>query len=275
MPIDKVRLQTDGVYESQIPLSALAGDMDAIARIGEEWKKTRKKLLWAGVAVLLVGLPTFSLDSPVLGLVLVTAGVAVLIWAYRYRLGVITHLQRCTTVKSVAAMLKDDTHAKAPLTVKVALKSQRTLLHEAARPMRPKGKEKFYLEPWLTLEVRLLDGTTLSENISDLVRERSYRNARGKSKTKTRVHQIVALRFIYPQTVYGDLRPSAAKVKDPIRLPATARLKALSITDRDIKVKATVTNSEDLAKSCSMLALGVYRLMNLGRKLAAHQGGAH
>jgi hypothetical protein len=275
MPIDIVRLLADGVYESEITLNGLSGEMDAIARLGEEWRKTRTKLRWASGAALLLGFPAMGMGPPIFGVMLLALGIGGFVYAYRYRRGVITHLQRGQMVKSVAAMLADDTDAKTAVTVKLALQSQRKLLREADWPARKKGKEKFFSEAWLTLEARLLDGTRFSESISDLVRERTYVNPRGKSKTKTRVHHIVAMRFNYPQNVYGDLLPAGAKLKDPIHLPETAKLKGLSITDRDIKVKATVNNTDDLGKSCSMLALGVYRLMNLGRKLTVRQGGAH
>jgi hypothetical protein len=43
MPIDIVRLQKNGVYESQVPLSALAGDMDAIQTVlSDEQKRAFK-----------------------------------------------------------------------------------------------------------------------------------------------------------------------------------------------------------------------------------------
>jgi hypothetical protein len=275
MSIDIIRLQTDGVYESEITLSGLSGDMDAIARLGEEWRKTRTKLRWASFIALLLGFPVLGMGPLFFGVMFIALGIGGFVYAYRYRRGVITHLQRCQMVKSVAAMLADDTDAKTAVTLKVALQSQRKLLREADWPARKNGKEKFYSEAWLTLEARLLDGTRFSESISDLVRVRTYVNPRGKSKTKTRVHHIVAMRFNYPRNVYGDLRPAGAKLKDPIHLPETAKVKGMIITDRDIKVKATVNKTEDLGKSCSMLALGVYRLLNLGRKLTVLQGGAH
>ena len=39
--------------------------------------------------------------------------------------------------------------------------------------------------------------------------------------------------------------------------------------DRAVKVKALVTERGDLARTSAMLALGVYRMLNLSRKLRA------
>ena len=88
------------------------------------------------------------------------------------------------------------------------------------------------------------------------------------------------MRFAYPAKAYGDLTPLGAKMQKEIRLPQSASLRGLEVNDRAVKVKALVTNSDDLAQTSSMLALGVYRMLNLSRKLAerkraqAKRGGA-
>jgi hypothetical protein len=39
--------------------------------------------------------------------------------------------------------------------------------------------------------------------------------------------------------------------------------------ERNVKVKALVTKGEELGETTPMLALGVYRMLNLSRKLVA------
>lgn len=48
--------------------------------------------------------------------------------------------------------------------------------------------ETHYLDPWMSAEARLVDGTKLSWRVTDSIRERkkTKRNARGKYKTKTK-----------------------------------------------------------------------------------------
>jgi len=48
-------------------------------------------------------------------------------------------------------------------------------------------------------------------------------------------------------------------------------VRGLEVTARIVKVKALVTQSSDLAPAGSMLALGVYRMLNLSRELQAHK----
>jgi hypothetical protein len=79
------------------------------------------------------------------------------------------------------------------------------------------------------------------------------------------------MRFAYPAEVYGDATPLAAKMQKEIRLPASASVRGVEVTDRAVKVKALVTKGEDLAQTNSMLALGVYRILNLAREMEARK----
>ena len=80
--------------------------------------------------------------------------------------------------------------------------------------MRPapsqNGKQRLYKASWFSLETSLHDGTTFTETIDDLIRQRSFTNPRGKSKSKTRTHSLLGMRFAYPQKVYGDASPLGA-----------------------------------------------------------------
>jgi len=79
------------------------------------------------------------------------------------------------------------------------------------------------------------------------------------------------MRFAYPQKVYGDVTPLGARMRKEIQVPSTASVRGLEITGRIVKVKALVTQSGDLAQTSSMLALGVYRMLNLARELEARK----
>ena len=79
------------------------------------------------------------------------------------------------------------------------------------------------------------------------------------------------MRFAYPAEVYGDPTPLGPKMQKEFHLPQSASVRGLEVNGRAVKVKALVTNSDDLAQASSMLALGVYRMLNLSRKLAARK----
>ena len=273
MPIDVERLRTECAYQSQAPVAVLSGELDEIGKAVQGWTTYRRRIRYLCIALLFAGAGCIAI-GPVWGaLAAFAAAIAGFVYAFKYARGAITHLKRCETLKKLVATFADDAHPKSPVSVKLSLQDKRELLKEAAWSRRKNGKEKYFTEPWLSFEMRLLDGTNVSETVTDLIRVRTFTNPRGKSKTKTRTRHIVALRFAYPAEVYGDLRQTGARLKDPIKLPDKAHLKGLGVTEHDVKVKVRVDGEETLAHACSMASLGAYRMMNLGRRIAVKQGG--
>ena len=75
------------------------------------------------------------------------------------------------------------------------------------------------------------------------------------------------LRFSYPDAVYGDARPAYEALHEEIRLPGSATLRDTRVTEKAIVVKAMVMLKEDLDQTMAMLSLGVYRILNLARRV--------
>jgi len=268
MPVDPNRLRKEGVYESHSPLANLSTDLDEIERLAADWRAQRKRFQISAAALLLVGLVLLTL-SPAVGILAIALGIGLFFWVKRYKKTVAGGLDRCAVVRKVAGMLIKDTAARQAVTIHLAFDPKREVLSEIPLPHRKNGKQRIYRASWLSVEACLLDGTTFSETIEDLVRVRSFTNPRGKSKTRTRTRSIVAMRFAYPAEVYGNVTPLAERLQKEIRLPASAALKQFAAGERQVKVKALVTKAEELGDTTPMLALGVYRMLNLSRKLTA------
>jgi hypothetical protein len=115
----------------------------------------------------------------------------------------------------------------------------------------------------------LLDGTVLTETVKELTRKRTYVNQNRKSKTKIRQRYLATLRFVYPDDMYGDARPACAALQEAIRVPASATLRDRRVTEKAIVVKAVAVLTEDVVRTSAMLSLGVYRILNLARRVAA------
>src|SRR5262249_47544746 len=124
-----------------------------------------------------------------------------------------------------------------------------------------------------SVEGELLDGTDISETVTELTRERTYKNPRNKIKTKTRNRYIAAVRLDYPKDVYGDAQPSSTSLQEQIRVPDSATNRDLRVTEKAIVIKALVDIQEDVAQTLSMLSLGAYRILNLARRSAASGAG--
>jgi len=270
MAVDVNRLREECVYESHAPLEALADDLAQIESLAAEWRAAWTRLLISGIVAIAAGFIVLAFFYPA-GLALIAIGIYLFVRMKRSPRAVANHIGRCEFVKSVAGMLALDTEVRTPAVIRLAFNPQRELLSEDPWPNRKNGRQRLYKTSWLSLETTLCDGTTFTETIDDLVRERSFTNPRGKSKTKSRTHSLLGMRLAYSQKVYGDATPLSARMQKEIQLPSASFVRAVETTGRIVKVKALVTQYGDLARTSSMLALGVYRMLNLSRDLEARK----
>jgi hypothetical protein len=270
MPVDVNRLYKEGLYESREPVGGLVADLDRIQSMASGWRKARRGLaLWTTISWA-VAVIAFVIFWPI-GIVLGVLGGWLLYRMNRYPAAVANHLERCTFGKSMAVMLASDADPAAPVAMRLVFDDKAEALPIQNRKT---GHESLSKMSWFSLEASLHDGTSFSETIDDIVYRRSYSNARGKSKTKTRRQNLIGMKFDYPQKTYGDLTPLREKMEKEIQLPAGTIVKALEISPKAIKVKAMVTQfgkGTDLAQASSMLALGVYRMLNLSREIEARK----
>jgi hypothetical protein len=272
MPVDVNRLRTEGLYESREPVAGLAADLDMVQSLAAGWHDARKRLALYATFALFVGIIGLFAFLPV-GIVFVLLGVWLLYRMKAYPKAVANHMERCTFGRSVAAMLWADADPKAPAAIRLAFRPKEETLSEGVLPNRKNGKQRLYKVSWFSVEAILHDGTTFSETVDDFVRERSFTNPRGKSKSKKRTQRLIAMRFDYPSEIYGDLTPFREKMEKEIQLPEGAAVRGLEISGRAVKVKALLTQTEGsyLAQASTMLALGVYRMLNLSRQIEARK----
>src|SRR5581483_10650811 len=201
MPVDQEQLRQTCVYESKAPIETTAAALDEIEGIAAGWHKTRSRLLFAGILTIACSLVGLALFPPV-GIVMVALGVYLIYRRKYYPKGVANVLFRCEFTKALSAMLARDTDPQVAATVRLTFDPKRELLSEGVLPNRRNGKQQLYRASWFSVENRLLDGTSFTETIDDLVRERSFTNPRGKSKRKTRTRHLISMRFGYPGEVY-------------------------------------------------------------------------
>lgn len=270
MPVDENLLRTQKVYAATIPLAGLVPDLNRITEVAVNWSKTRKRLLTWGLGTLVFAFVLMFIYWPA-GLAAVAIGAFLLFRRKHFPKGVAEGDTKCAAVKALAGVLGTDTDPRTPFKVDVQFAAERQLIAEQPWPARARGKQKLFKVPWLSIEGRLLDGTTFTQEIEDVVRERTYRNANGKYKTKTRKQQVISLRFGYPPETYGNLRGASKRLQTEIRLPGAARLRGVESSERAVKLKALVTQESQVAETVAMLSLGVYRVMNLSRRAIVHQ----
>lgn len=279
MPIDAQRLRTEGVYEAGIPLGSIFDDMRQIEVVLQETEVMRKKLRrFAGLALLVflaLAIAAGVMSSAAVGFLAFVAfvfGLVLFIYSFVYGRSMHKHPARLELTKALFQSLQRDADKRAPFRVKLALKEQPKLLREEPFPQRKNGKQKFFEEEYLTIEGELLDGTTVGEKVTELTRQRTFTNPRGKTKTKKRKRYLVTLRLDYPSDVYGDARPAQEALNEELRVPPSAAVRDLRVNEKAIAAKVLVESEQEIAQTCGMISVGAYRILNLARRVAA--GGA-
>ena len=165
----------------------------------------------------------------------------------------------------MAALLAADTDPKELVTMRLAFEPKEEVLSEGPLNGYKHGTQRLFRVSWFSISAKLYDGTTFSETVEDVVRERKYTSTRGKRKTKTRTRSLIGLRLDYPSERYGDVSALQARMQTEMYLPEGVKVRGVEVNDRAIKAKvvAQAIGIPQLVKANSMLALGIYRVLNL------------
>ena len=280
MAIDKKQLQSAGIYQANAPLSSILDEVEQIVCFLQEIESERRKLRKFGGLFIAGGL-VLAIVSGVLNIKALgflaflgfTTGVGLFIYSFVYGRAMHGHQSRCQLLKDLFKVHQQDADPRSPFSVRLAMKSQPTLVKEEPWADRKNGKQKFFQEDYLSIEGELLDGTVLSENLTELTRKRSFTNPRGKSKTKTRSRYILALKFRYPNDLYKDARAAQQALHEGVRVPPSANVRDTRVDEKAITVKSMVKDEKEIVQTTAMTCLGAYRILNLARRLAK-TGGA-
>jgi hypothetical protein len=280
MPVDAHRLKASGVYQATLPLPQLAADLAQIEQFVNGWIVYRKRLNQLGLLLLPIGVVLLILGivndiGILIGLAIPMFFVAIGLFFYSalYARDCCKRFHRVRLMRDLANIINDDANPKKPVTLDLAFKERKELLAEEPWPERKKGRQKFFKDRWAAFHAELLDETAFSQEIVDVIRERTYANPRGKTKRKRRNRHFVSTRLAYSPEIYGDVSRSPALLVEGIRVPPSARFRGCKITDRDIKLKAQLDRPEDLKDTCVMLALGGYRILNYARAVRGRAQG--
>jgi len=280
MAIDVRKLQHDGTYQAEGPLSSILNDIEQIGNFLRQIEIQRRNLRKFGGVSMAAGLVLAVLASVLhinalgfLAFLAFATGVGLYIYSFVYGRSMHTHHSRYELLKELFKVLQQDAGARSSFSVKLALKPQPTELRSEAWADRKNGKQQFFEEDYLSIEGELLDGTVLSESLTELTRKRSFTNPRGKSKTKTRCRYLLAFKFRYPSDVYADARPAQQALHEEIRVPPSANVRETRVDEKAITVKSMVASADEIVRTTAMACLGAYRILNLARRVRA-TGGA-
>ena len=145
----------------------------------------------------------------------------------------------------------------------------------------------FYRDPWLSLQGRLMDGTSFLLNVDELTQKRGRwkrsRSGKNKYKSKTKTATVAALQLKPKPHKYPQLDTLAEAATSHIQIPDWCELKKSSVSANGIAMKVgakvdwgVVTENFKTtyngAQMVAMMFLSLYRTLNQSRQLRKSGG---
>jgi hypothetical protein len=265
MAIDAQKLRKDYVFTGKGTPAELLADLPKIQGVLDGIKWRSRLLNWCAFGVGGVGVILGVIYTKLFLFLGIGGGIAVAVWASIVG-EVLKNTEHLGVTEDILQKLSYDSATRARFEVTMRLKDERKIL--STHPHRG-GTQTVFLNPWLDVKGKFLDGTVLTENITDLLRERKRKNPRGKTKTKSRRLHVITMRLQYPPGRYGNAMPIALKLKSTFRLPAKSVVKAFKPSPQALVVKAVAQDGVGVKLVQDALLLGCYRILNLARQEAS------
>jgi hypothetical protein len=220
------------------------------------------------------------------GVLLAVAGVvAFLLRALFSRLNL--ENRRYELVTRLVRLLQADTAPQEPMTVELDFRPATHSDKFAGEGTTRTGwSVKSYVDRWLSLQTRLLDGTQLRvemfERTSKRSRTRPSRSGKLKTKYRTVSDALVRVRLQVKPEKYQHLERLESRSWDAVKIPLGTRLKSLAVEEARLEMTVLMKGAwgvenepveVNAVQVVAMSLLSLYQLLNLSRaidKKAAH-----
>ncbi|HZI12307.1 MAG TPA: hypothetical protein VE153_18120, partial [Myxococcus sp.] len=199
MAMDLKLFSQNPIYRARSPLAGVLQDIEQLRGIDRKaeaqqakWTRSSRVASGVGLALLVVGFVLWFL----LPVALLLFGAA---WYFTKQANKHQRLnlpdRRYELLAQVLTRLKPDIAPDEPLHLRVDFQSNDAPTKKLKSHKVGTWDAEDYLDPWLSLQVRLKDGTRLLLNAAERLRkrERTRRNPRGKYKTKRKSKGLMVL----------------------------------------------------------------------------------
>ncbi len=279
------------VYSARTSAGTLLGHLRHIregdAKADAEYKRrstraTRTMFGGWGAAVLLcfTGVEALIIAGVCLAVLTALVAFAFFSGAQKYQRLVLEE-RRHQLLTRVLELLRADMHPSEPVHVSLDLRSAQHDSKRTAKGKRDLWTLEHFVDPWLSLETRLLDGTHLHLTVVDKVRRRSGlkhtgRKVKHKSKTKRATHAVLRLR-VRPERFPG-LSAQARTARQAVQLPQGVRLARVAVGADRLLLKVDLGQDWEAGKASpltvdgsrvvGMMLMSLYQVLNLSRTQA-------
>ena len=301
MAVDVDQFSKEPIYRASLPCTQVLEDMQWLGELDDLKEKQQARAsavgsgtLAAGVLCLFVGF--FLLGGAGMaavlgwaGAVLALVGITALVMRSRYeRLNL--ENRRYQLASRVVGLLQADISPDEPVTLELDLRSETHPDKYQNESRTPSGwKVRHFLDPWLSLQGRLLDGTHFRLEMTERIqlRNRTKTTPRGKTKSKNKrlSDSLLRVRLRVKPERYQHLGRLGSRAKGAVQMITGTRLKDLTVepdrVDMTLHLGApwiatneprpspgsTSPSPLDGPRVVATALLGLYQLLNLSRAL--------
>ncbi|MFP2903820.1 hypothetical protein ACLESD_01865 [Pyxidicoccus sp. 3LFB2] len=292
MTFDFHRFRLEQVYRGSAPVQTVMEDLASLRGFDEEMD--RLKAVWAkrsrfsGIAAIVSFVSLFllaPLGLGVVGLFLIPVFLVGLLVcssvSSRYGRRNLDD-RRYELVMKLLQRLRKDIAPEEPVTLELDFHSPDATRNLTDRGLLVEWKTESFVQRWLSLQVRLMDGTHLRLGMDERlqVRRRARRNARGRTKTKLKKKGSTLLHVqlrVKPER-HPHLARLGAQAKAAVRLPRPLKLSKLEVAADRLSLRAVTTSywcvttrksdpALDASRAYLMMLLSLYQVLNYSSSL--------
>jgi hypothetical protein len=268
-------------YQGQLTTQQLASSLSDLQELDKtsEQKKAKGCMVAAGgIAVaFLGGIGSLAIEQGILAGICAVIGIGLAIKGFITRVNAgRTDFEdrRYQLLDRLTRLLSADIDPDSPINVQLDLGKVNGSSKIVANRKVGVWNVKFYEDPWLNLQGKLMDGTRFTvvfiEKHQD--RSRTKRSASGKlkhkSKTKSAVQAVVSLKP--KEKRYPNAGALGARARGAVQLPHGVQLKDLSTRENVLTLKTaskSTWNVDSGTQLLSQMLLSLYQVLNLSRQI--------
>ncbi|WNG55372.1 hypothetical protein F0U59_11720 [Archangium gephyra] len=299
MAVDVDQFSNEPIYRATVPCPQVLEDLQQLEKIDALREKQQARAtkvgtltLAAGVLCLFVGF--MVMDGEGVGMPLTWAGTALtlvgigafIVRARHQRLNL--ENRRYELASRLVGLLQADIAPDEPVTLELDLRpATHADKYQNESKTRSGWNVKHYLDTWLSLQGRLLDGTHFRVEMTERTQERkrTKTNVRGKTKyqSKQKSDALLRVRLRVKPERYQHLERFGARAKGAMQLLKGTQLKDLTVeadrVDMTLHLASPWAAGEEPPPSgtgpaplngqrvVAMALLSLYQLLNLSRAL--------
>ncbi|MEL6760140.1 MAG: hypothetical protein AAFP04_07020 [Myxococcota bacterium] len=296
MTLDITEFKRSRVYEVEQTIPETVDDIAELRLLDKRFEKV--ETIWGRVAAVLtvctvLGFVGFVFaQQTVLGLVaaglLVTSVIA---WVMKAKWGRLnTEDRRYELLEELLKLLKVDMAETEEVRIRLDL-SEPDASHKYQRKAKVgRWTVRYFVDPWLRLEGRLLDGTrflvTMIAKTQQRTRTKRSRSGKTKHKRKTKFGAEALVTLKVKPARYRHLASLSEDAIGALQLTEDTERKQMTIDERGLGLRvklspswrATLPDESSRAASgthaLAMMFLSLYQILNLSRAIEKKAGGA-